>query len=627
MKNRSDKRDAWATKTGLILAMAGNAIGLGNFLRFPTQAAENGGGAFMIPYFVAFIVIGIPIMWMEWGMGRYGGSRGHGTTPAIFNLFWKSPISRTLGVIGLWIPLIVTVYYVYIESWTLGYALHFLLGSNPSLDSGSASNAAEYVIPYSNFLADYLGAGDGVFLTPSKMAITAFVITIAANFYIMMKGISGGIEIFVKYALPVLFVLAIILAVKTLTLKTDYGTAIERSGPQKSDSILSVFPWYSKRVYRRYIMKSKRRNHSPQFKAKVAFLAVKGDKTVAELARQFEVHPNQISMWKKKQLGNAADKVFGQGAGSKAAGESKYVNQLESKVGQLTLENDFLSKALGRQRRKKLVVRGRALSLVRQCKLLDINRSNIYYKPVGVSPQDEEIMKKIDRIYIKYPFKGSRRMVYALKAQGVQVGRKRVMRLMGIRGLAPGPQTTKKGGAEHRIYPYLLRGKTVELPGQVWAADITYIEMSRGFVYLCAVMDWHSCKVLSWRVSNTMDSSFCVEALEEALYKYDKPEIFNTDQGSQFTSEEFTGVLKDRDIKISMDGKGSWRDNVFVERLWRSVKYEEVYLMAYESVASAKAGIGKWIDFYNEKRPHQGLGMKTPDEVYYGLGTAQKNVA
>ncbi len=402
---------------------------------------------------------------------------------------------------------------------------------------------------------------------------------------------------------------------------------IFRSGPQKSDSILSVFPWYSKRVYRRYIMKSKRRNHSPQFKAKVAFLAVKGDKTVAELARQFEVHPNQISMWKKKQLGNAADKVFGQGAGSKAAGESKYVNQLESKVGQLTLENDFLSKALGRQRRKKLVVRGRALSLVRQCKLLDINRSNIYYKPVGVSPQDEEIMKKIDRIYIKYPFKGSRRMVYALKAQGVQVGRKRVMRLMGIRGLAPGPQTTKKGGAEHRIYPYLLRGKTVELPGQVWAADITYIEMSRGFVYLCAVMDWHSCKVLSWRVSNTMDSSFCVEALEEALYKYDKPEIFNTDQGSQFTSEEFTGVLKDRDIKISMDGKGSWRDNVFVERLWRSVKYEEVYLMAYESVASAKAGIGKWIDFYNEKRPHQGLGMKTPDEVYYGLGTAQKNVA
>ena len=227
MKNGSNNRDAWATKTGLILAMAGNAIGLGNFLRFPTQAAENGGGAFMIPYFIAFILIGIPIMWMEWGMGRYGGSRGHGTTPAIFNLFWKSPISRTLGVIGLWIPLVVTIYYVYIESWTLGYALHFLLGSNPSLDPGSVSNAAEYVKPYSSFLANYLGAGDGVFLTPSKMAITAFVITISANFYIMLRGISGGIEIFVKYALPMLFVLAIILVVKTLTLKTDYGTAIE----------------------------------------------------------------------------------------------------------------------------------------------------------------------------------------------------------------------------------------------------------------------------------------------------------------------------------------------------------------------------------------------------------------
>lgn len=227
MKNGPKNREAWATKTGLILAMAGNAIGLGNFLRFPTQAAENGGGAFMIPYFIAFIVIGIPIMWMEWGMGRYGGSRGHGTTPSIFNLFWKSPVSRTLGVIGLWIPLVVSIYYVYIESWTLGYALHFLLGSNPSLDPGSVSNAAEYVKPYSTFLGDYLGAGDGVFLTPSKMAIIAFVITIAANFYIMLRGISGGIEVFVRYALPMLFVLAIILVVKTLTLKTDHGTAIE----------------------------------------------------------------------------------------------------------------------------------------------------------------------------------------------------------------------------------------------------------------------------------------------------------------------------------------------------------------------------------------------------------------
>lgn len=269
--------------------------------------------------------------------------------------------------------------------------------------------------------------------------------------------------------------------------------------------------------------------------------------------------------------------------------------------------------------------------MVRQCELLDINRSSLYYERTGTSPEDEEIMKKIDRIHTNYPFKGSRRVVYALrKMEGIEVSRKRVMRLMklmGIRGLAPGPETTKRGGAEHRIYPYLLRGKTIERPGQVWAADITYIAMSRGFVYLVAVMDWYSRKVLSWRLSNTMDAEFCVEALEEALYVYDGPEIFNTDQGSQFTSDEFTGVLIGRGIDISMDGKGSWRDNVFVERLWRSLKYEDVYMKAYESVASAKESIGEWIGFYNERRPHQGLDMETPDQVYYGLGVAGKKVA
>ncbi len=221
------KRDAWSTRTGLILAMAGNAIGFGNFLRFPTQAAENGGGAFMIPYFIAFIAIGIPIMWMEWAMGRYGGTRGHGTTPGIFNLFWRSNVSRTLGVLGIWIPLVVSIYYIYLESWTLGYALHFLLGTNPSLDPASVSNASEYLKPYGDFLSNYLGTGDGILLTPSKMAIVAFGITIVLNFYIMVRGISGGIEIFVKYALPLLLFMAVLLAVRTLTLETEYGTAIE----------------------------------------------------------------------------------------------------------------------------------------------------------------------------------------------------------------------------------------------------------------------------------------------------------------------------------------------------------------------------------------------------------------
>lgn len=260
--------------------------------------------------------------------------------------------------------------------------------------------------------------------------------------------------------------------------------------------------------------------------------------------------------------------------------------------------------------------------MVKQCRLLEVNRSSLYCRRAGVPQEDEETMKKIDRIHMKYPYKGSRRLVWALRdICGVEISRKRVrrlMRLMGIRGLAPGPETTKRGGVEHRIYPYLLRGKKIKRPGQVWAADITYIPMSRGFVYLVAVMDWYSRKVLSWRISNTMDNDFCVDALEEALCRYGQPEIFNTDQGSQFTSDEFTGVLKSFGIEISMDGKGSWRDNVFVERLWRSLKYEEVYLRAYESVGSAKAGIGEWIGFYNERRRHQGLDMETPDMVYYG---------
>ena len=215
--------------------------------------------------------------------------------------------------------------------------------------------------------------------------------------------------------------------------------------------------------------------------------------------------------------------------------------------------------------------RGHLLSVARQCELVEVNRSSVYYKPVGLSEEDCELMNKIDRTYTKYPFKGSRRIALALwDIHGIRVGRKRVMKLMGVMGLralGPVPRTSGRG-KESVIYPYLLRGKRIDGVNQVWAADITYIPMSRGFVYLVAVMDWHSRKVLSWRVSNTMDSDFCVEALEEALREYGAPEIFNTDQGSQFTSEEFTGVLLGKGIRISMDGKGSWRDNVFVERLW-----------------------------------------------------------
>ncbi|NIP30111.1 MAG: sodium:calcium symporter [Candidatus Dadabacteria bacterium] len=228
MPNSNLRRDLWNTRTGLILAMAGNAIGLGNFLRFPVQAAENGGGAFMVPYIIAFIVIGIPIMWAEWAMGRFGGSHGHGTTPAIFNLFWKSSASKILGVFGLWIPLVVSIYYIYIESWTLGYSLHFILGNSPDLPAHAISDANEYVKPFSSFLGNYIGVGENSsFFTPSKMAIIAFILTIFINIYILFKGISKGIEVFAKIALPTLFILAIILLVRVVTLSTENGTAIQ----------------------------------------------------------------------------------------------------------------------------------------------------------------------------------------------------------------------------------------------------------------------------------------------------------------------------------------------------------------------------------------------------------------
>ena len=229
-------------------------------------------------------------------------------------------------------------------------------------------------------------------------------------------------------------------------------------------------------------------------------------------------------------------------------------------------------------------------------------------------------MQKLDKLHLKYPFKGSRRLKDDLwDDYGLRVNRKRVqrlMRLMGIEALHPKAKTTRRN-KQHRIYPYLLRDLDINRPDQVWATDITYIPMRKGFVYLVAVIDWYSRKVLSWRLSNSLDADFCVEALEEALSQHGKPDIFNTDQGCQFTSEGFTDVLKNNDIRISMDGKGRWMDNVFVERLWRSLKYEEVYLKAYDNVVAATAGIGQWIEFFNQRRRHFSLDRHTPDQVYY----------
>jgi putative transposase len=266
-----------------------------------------------------------------------------------------------------------------------------------------------------------------------------------------------------------------------------------------------------------------------------------------------------------------------------------------------------------------MVDRTDPLPVTRQCALLDLPRSTFYHARKPVSNEDLELMALIDRCHLKYPFYGSRRIRDWLGDQGHRVNRKKVRRLMRTMDLSA--QYPKRNlslaNQAHKIYPYLLRDLVIDRPNQVWATDITYIPMAKGFVYLAAIMDWYSRKVLSWRVSNTLDASFCVEALEEAIETHGVPEIFNTDQGGQFTGDDFTGTLKQHGIHISMDGKGRWIDNVFVERLWRSVKYEEVYLKAYDSIADARASLGRYFAFYNTERRHQSLDRRTPDSVYY----------
>jgi putative transposase len=267
-----------------------------------------------------------------------------------------------------------------------------------------------------------------------------------------------------------------------------------------------------------------------------------------------------------------------------------------------------------------MIDRTHALPVTRQCQLLNLNRSSVYYQPTGASDEDLRLMRRIDEMHLKRPFYGSRRIRDWLQHEGFTVNRKRVQRLMrqmGITALYPKANTSQPGKG-HKVYPYLLKGLDIVRPNQVWAADICYVPMARGFVYVVAIMDWYSRKVLAWRISNTMDADFCVEALEEAMRRYGAPEIFNTDQGAQFTSEAFTGALKMAGIRISMDGKGRWVDNVFVERLWRSLKYEEVYLKAYETVAEARHGMANYFRFYNRERRHQGLNRQTPDQVYGG---------
>ena len=276
-----------------------------------------------------------------------------------------------------------------------------------------------------------------------------------------------------------------------------------------------------------------------------------------------------------------------------------------------------------------MIVRDHQLSVRRQCGLLGLHRWSVYYKPAAAPAEDSSVMRLLDEEYTRHPFYGSRQLTRWLKGQGHEVNRKRVqrlMRLMGLQGIVPRPSTSRPHPA-HKVYPYLLRGVEVTRANQVWATDITYIPMARGFAYLVAIIDWYSRTVLAWRLSNTLDTSFCVDALEDALRRWGTPDIFNTDQGAQFTAEAFTAVLKAHDIDISMDGKGRCLDNIFVERLWRTVKYEEVYLRAYEDLVDARGHLRRYLAFYNDERPHQTHGGRPPSAAYYSSLAEQHAVA
>ena len=266
-----------------------------------------------------------------------------------------------------------------------------------------------------------------------------------------------------------------------------------------------------------------------------------------------------------------------------------------------------------------MISRDHELAVARQADLLGLSRSSVYYQPLPVSAADLQLMRRIDELHLELPFAGSRMLRDLLAGEGVRVGRRHVatlMRRMGIEALYRRPNTSRRHPA-HPVFPYLLRGLSIDRPNQVWAADITYIPMARGFVYLVAVLDWATRRVLAWRVSNSLTTDFCLEVVEDAIAKHGVPEIFNTDQGSQFSSSAFVGLLQQHGIRQSMDGKGCWRDNVIVERFWKSIKYEEVYLHAYDSVSAAKAGIERYVRFYNSRRPHKALDRRTPDTVYF----------
>ncbi|WP_420636246.1 IS3 family transposase [Candidatus Palauibacter sp.] len=367
-------------------------------------------------------------------------------------------------------------------------------------------------------------------------------------------------------------------------------------------------------------MAGKRRRFTPEFKARVALEALRERDSVQAIARRHELHPNQVSTW-KRQLLEGLPEVFAGGAGRKLAREHEAkVRELHAKIGELTVERDFFRRgpqALSRSERVRMIERDGPPSLSRQCALLGVSRSSRYYRPKGESAENLALMRRMDELHMDYPFYGSRQMMRHLRREGVVVGRhriRRLMRLMGMEATYRRPRTSV-ASPEHRVFPYLLRGLAISRADHVWCADITYVPVTQGFFYLVAVMDWATRHVLAWRLSNTMDASFCVDALDDALGRR-APEILNTDQGAQFTSEAFAERVLGAGAAFSMDGRGRFLDNIFIERLWRSLKYEAVYLHELRNGPDAERIIGSWFDFYNEVRPHSSLGGRTPGEAY-----------
>jgi putative transposase len=363
------------------------------------------------------------------------------------------------------------------------------------------------------------------------------------------------------------------------------------------------------------------KKYSAEFKAKVALEAIKGLKTLNEIAGETGVHPNQITHWKKQALAELPG-VFSNRRSQDQKAQEDLTAELYQQIGQLKVELDWLKKSLDlpvATKRALVEADHPDISIAHQCELSGLARSSWYYQPAQADPYNEYLMKLIDQQFTETPFYGIRRMTAWLRTQGESVNPKRVARLMrqmGLQTIYPKPNLSAPADNVRR-YPYLLNGRVLTAPNQVWSTDITYLRMPHGFLYLVAILDWFSRYVLSWQVSNTMDVSFCLDALDEAL-KRGQPQIFNSDQGSQFTSLDFTARLEHQGIQISQDGRGRVFDNIFVERLWRTVKYEEVYLKDYQTVAMAIGSLRSYFEFYNDRRLHQSLNYRTPATIHFG---------